>query len=199
MKRNRDKARIDIDLTSMLDVIFIILIVVMCSAQFTAVSAQQAAEESMAEDDERQAAYEELVNENEDVKREYEEVKEQLDTFEEHKEMLENVNTEVAFVTLHADYDTADPKVRHFRLVKGDAAVIDNIEVTPENEEKAFEELLDKLSAYLSENEDKPVLMTLSDEQILYRDYNKLYEMLQGIDTRNLFIEETSESGESEE
>ncbi len=199
MKKNREKARIDIDLTSMLDVIFIILIVVMCNAQFTATSAQQSADANQAENDEMQLTIDDLTEENEITKREYEETKNLLDTYVEQENQIENVNTEVAFVTLHADYDNSDPTVRHFRLLTDESTVIDNIEITPETEQKAFDELSEKLAAYLAENENKPVLMTLSDEQILYRDYIKLYEMLQNIDTRNLFIEETSESGESEE
>jgi biopolymer transport protein ExbD len=168
-RRNTDKFNIDLDLTSMLDVIFIILMVVMTSqllnnAKETATARELSAELEAAKADNK--AYEmQLQN-------------------------MENPEKLVSFVTLYANFESADPKTRHIKLLLGEETAIDDIKLPPDNEETAYKDFGDKLASFLDDHNDTPVLLTLDDSNILYRDHVRMEEILASLKDAhpNLFI-----------
>ncbi len=188
MKKSVKKGQnsIDIDLTSMLDVIFIILMVVMCNVTLGQTGAEEIREQL-------DSAQSELI-----------EAQFNLETYENLVETESNVENEVAFISLHADYDPADPTTRNVRLLRrvdrdGNEreAEFTTITLTPANEgrEAGFADVRDSLEAYLQANSGIPVLLRLDDERILYRDWVTLHEILDELRAghANLFITEGAE------
>lgn len=217
-KRNAGKNNtIEIDLTSMLDVIFIILMVVMCNVSLGKVSA------------------EEIQVKLDQTQTELDAAKADIQTYETLNEAQENVTTDVAFVVLYADYDSTDPTTRHVRLLRkspgtvltdsespgtvltdsdsasgspdqtamnttsaetpdqtgtespsseaADQTMVNTdfteITLTPGADgADAFAEIQNELEAYITANSEIPVLLTVNDEQILYRDWEKLQALL---------------------
>ena len=161
MSRHKRKSGLDIDLTPLLDVIFIVLMVVMCNR-------------SVGENKE----IAELMKENDQLNAENNVLKDQIYT-EENKDDL------VSYVVLYANYETGNPKTRHVWLGHGDEKEIEDITITPETEEEKFSEVKEKLEGYVKERSDKPVLIVLDESQILYRDQQLLDEVLNELDQDN--------------
>ena len=172
MKRKKqDKFHIDLDLTSMLDVIFIILMVVMCQLRIDAKSET----ETMAQ-----------------LEAQLAEAQETADMYRDHLEAMENEEKEVSFLTVYADFEPEDPSVRHVRMVRDENPVMEDITIRPENEEEGFKTFADTLDRYLKEAdaENMPVLLTLNADRILYRDHVRVSALLDELREahRNLFI-----------
>ena len=153
MKRRNRRQGPDIDLTPLLDVIFIVLMVVMCQQSLTS----NAEKETITE----------LENNMEVVEAENEIMKTQLDNYE-------NENQLVAYITLKADYEKNDPKTRHIRLAYNDESVIEDIVITPDTQVQAYDQFVKEISTFVESKEGVPVLLTLEDEGILYRDHVRL-------------------------
>ena len=158
MKRHKRNAGLNIDLTSILDVIFIVLMVVMCNR-------------SVNENKE----IESLKKENDQLNAEKAVLEDQLYTYE-HEDDL------VSYVVLYANYETNNPQNRNIWLSLGDEEVIPPIPITPETEEEKYTQIKDELENYVSERSDKPVLIVLDESQILHRDRKRLDEMLSVLD-----------------
>lgn len=242
-KRNAGKNNtIEIDLTSMLDVIFIILMVVMSNVSLGKVSA------------------EEIQVKLDQTQSELDAAKADIQTYETLNKAQENVTADVAFVVLYADYDSTDPTTRHVRLLRksprtvltdskspgtvladsdsatdssdqtaenaassdalnqtetdspssdapdqsgrdvisaetSDQTMIDTgfteITLTPgEDGADAFAGIKRELEDYIAANSEIPVLLTVNEEQILYRDWEKLQVVLDELKEAhtNLFI-----------
>ena len=161
MGRHKRKSGLDIDLTPLLDVIFIVLMVVMCNR-------------SLGENKE----IAELTKENDQLKAENNVLKDQIYT-EETKDDL------VSYVVLYANYEAGNPKTRHVWLAHGDDKEIEDITITPETEEEKFNEFKEKLEEYVKERSDKPVLIVLDESRILYRDQQRLDGVLNELDHDN--------------
>jgi len=169
MKKGQNgKAGVDIDLTSMLDVIFIILLVVMCQQMFTV-------KEEVKKTEEIQAEYNELYKQYEDVSGNY------TLLYDERKNKTE-VEKKVAFITIYADYDKEYPQNRHIKTLRDDEMEIGNpYDIQKENEAEVFEKIKGDIIAYLSVNKEIPVLITIDDTQILYRDFVSLKNVFESI------------------
>lgn len=185
MKKSVKKGQnsIDIDLTSMLDVIFIILMVVMCNVTLG------------------QTKAEEIREQLETAQSELDEVQADLETYEQLVDTESNIESEVAIISLHADYDINDPTTRSVRLLRRvdrdgneKEAEFTAVTLTPSNDGKdaGFEEIRSSLETFLNANSEIPVLLRIDDEQILYRDWMTLNEILGELQTehRNLFVTE---------
>ncbi len=161
-KDKQDKFKIDLDLTSMLDVIFIVLMVVMCRLNFEDTRGQKELEEAR----DRAVLYEQQLS------------------------SIENEDALVSFVTLSVEFESADPKTRHIRMLTGENAVMEDTVITPEGEEEGFTRLSEELETVLSEDGERPVLLTLYEDRILYRDQVRVTKLLDGLkeDHPNLFI-----------
>lgn len=160
---------LDIDLTPLLDVIFIVLMVVMCHQSL----GTQAAEQKIGQ---LTTALNKAESKNGLLKK-------QLETFN-------NADILVAHVTLHADYDLENPKTRHIKFVFNNNVEFEEITITTETEEKSFTALETNMKAFLDNKKDKPVLIALNEDCILYRDQVKLFQMLTELENqyKNLYI-----------
>ncbi len=160
---------LDIDLTPLLDVIFIVLMVVMCHQSL----GTQAAEQKIGQ----------LTKELDVVTDANGRYKDQLYTYD-------NANVWVAHVTMRADYDEENPKTRHIQLVYNNDTAFNEITITPETEENGFETLERNMKEFLDKETGKPVLLALNEERILYRDQVKISQMLTELENqyKNLYL-----------
>ena len=160
MRKLFQKQDIVIDLTSLLDVIFIVLLLVMCNQQLHAREAQQMTE---------------------DAAQKLEEASQLQQAFESHIEKYEETDEYVLFIDVTAAYSEKALTDRTIQVMAGtDAAGQEPyaIHITPQSASDGYQELSEYLSAsiegYLSEGEEaaRPVLLTLNkgDDDILYRD-----------------------------
>lgn len=154
MKKKND---FDIDLTSLLDVIFIVLMVVMCHQSLDSKTIQEVIDN-----------LQEQVNETE----------KENDVYETQLYAYDNANTLVAYVALSAEYDTKDPKTRCIQLAYNNDIAFEEITITPENEEESYALFEEKMISFLSEKSDMPVILVLNEENILYRDQVRFSEIL---------------------
>ncbi len=161
-RKTFDKINIALDLTSLLDVIFIVLMVVMCSSHNN-------------------------VNEMAEVQSELEEARSTIEMYEAHEDDIENLSERVVFLTIRADFDAEDPTHRTVKIMTGDDLKgAEEIDITAEDEDVKYSEIKDKVSSVLAGvtrtdgdvPETIPVWVTLSDENILYRDWMYFDEML---------------------
>lgn len=179
-----------IELTSLLDVIFIVLMIVVCNQQISTKNQIQEAQEAMVEAEvlsadaeareaaleareenlaKREAEAEAMVAAEADVLAERDFYKEQLDTYE-------NMTDQILAVTVFVDYDPADIKNREIRYLYGTKE--ESIKVNPENMNEAYTELERKLGEIVFANKDIPVIITVSRGQILYRDEKAVSDVL---------------------
>ncbi|MCR4651307.1 MAG: hypothetical protein K5662_06090 [Lachnospiraceae bacterium] len=175
MKKWNKRGVGEIDLTPLLDVIFIVLMVVMCQQSLSAQTTQE-------EIDKLTTELEEAVDDSEFYK-------DQLGNYE-------NADQLVAYVTLYADYETDDPATRHVRLAYNSDIAFEEIEITPEKEETAYGDIKDELVAFLTDHKEIPVLITLNENRILYRDQKKMTALFDELDEEyeNFYV-----SGKQEE
>lgn len=179
-----------IELTSLLDVIFIVLMIVVCNQQISTKNQMQEAQDAMVEAEvlsadaeakeaavqareenlaKREAEAEAMVAAEADVLAERDFYKEQLDTYE-------NMTDQILAVTVFVDYDPADIKNREIRYLYGTKE--ESIKVNPENMNDAYTELGRKLGEIVFANKDIPVIITVSRGQILYRDEKAVSDVL---------------------
>ena len=163
--RFADKLKNSIELTSLLDVIFIILMVVICNQQINMQAKTSEAEQAMIEAQQMQDEADAAIK---DMKL----YQEQLDTYE-------NAEQLITSVIVRVDYTPSIPKNRTIKILsdKGE----DNIDLTPENTATAFDRMEKLLEEIISESENKPVFISVDDQQILYRDLNMTNEIIGGL------------------
>lgn len=173
---NNKNTNVDIDLTSMLDVIFIVLMVVMCCVG----AGRQ--------------SYEELSTKNTELNDQLDEANNQLKSYQDMVEAQDNLDEEVAIIVLHADYDADNPADREMWLLRStsegeEELGPDHIPLNNESREEAFLQIEQRITDYLDGNEGIPVLIRVDTERILYRDYNQLDAMLTKLqeERKNLF------------
>lgn len=149
MKRQREsknRGDILIDLTSLLDVIFILLMIVLCNHQ-------NATNEVLAQQ-------EEAVQLTEQAKAQLQLCADQLDT----------VDT-FCLVSINARYEPNNVTTRHV-YVQINGKNIEQIDLRGNNTKEQFDQLEERLKDYIESNEGKPIIFSLNegDESILYRD-----------------------------
>ena len=177
MKKNiSEKIKFDIDLTPLLDVIFIVLMVVMCNLNLnSAAKTAQAAGEDTSEEAISESMKEKLLEE------------------------LTEIEDRVAFVIIYADFEDEDPTLRHVRFtVNGNEdPTMPAIDIDPDNEEESYDKIRTYLTRVLEDHEGIPVWMAIDDAQILYRDYVKIQDILselKGSGVGDLYISEETDA-----
>ena len=167
-----EKARIDVDLTSLLDVIFIILMVVLCHQQVDANNNQAVMENLQSQ-----------ISAAEDAVAENVMYEERLDTYE-------NIDEYINLITVYAEYDVSDVTKRYIRIMNGENE-IKKIEITPESETEGYAQFEEALKALITESDStKPVLCSLDLNQILYRDAIKINDIVSKIEDSDLYFKE---------
>ena len=160
-KRNK-KNDIIIDLTSLLDVIFIVLLVVM-AGQFTASKSQ---ENTLAE---QQAEAEAMMEEAENNIAVYENM---IDT-------MDNVNKYIIAVSIAVPYNKEELHKREIKLL-AEGNELKSFPLVGSDTEESFNEFKETLEGFIKSNTDSPVILSLNDDddKILYRDEKAVTEIL---------------------
>ena len=184
--KNRFSNRINnsIDLTSLLDVIFIVLMIVMCYQQIylekREANADVVMEEAMAMQDEAAEAMADASV-----------YAEQLDTYE-------DMFNQIAVITVYASYQPSDPRNRQIRVLINNEEV-STIDVSPTNAEEAYGRLAQLLEDNITKHAEIPVIISLDDEQILYRDQLRISDMINGLFSKHDNLYYKVQSGDTNE
>ena len=168
-KSNR-RNEIIIDLTSLLDVIFLVLMVVLCKTQLM----QQDIETKDVEASAREAEAEVLIDEANAKQELY---SDQIDT-------QDNLNEYVWAISVYSSYVSDKITERHIRVVSEDKDIKTfDLIGTKDTNAKVFEEFKEYLEENIKEKKDTPVILSLNenDEKILYRDEKKIREIFDEI------------------
>ncbi|WP_029322019.1 hypothetical protein [Butyrivibrio sp. AE3004] len=159
MKRRRNKSNILIDLTSLLDVVFIVLLVVMCQLQDTKNT---------------YAAKEKSVQQQEN------DLKELKKLYSDQIESLGSVSDYVSYITVNAQYDE-DLVTRHITILNSDkqSEIPEISQLKGLRVEDGYEELSEYLRTYVAENSERVVVLSFNenDEDILYRDEKRIKDI----------------------
>ena len=158
-KRRGSKGDVLIDLTSLLDVIFIILLVVMCGQNAVETNLKQA--QADAEDAMHQAKAEQML-------------------YEQQLEIADNINSYIFAVSVVVPYDKTDVTHRTIQILK-EGEEIESFELVGNNVTASTEAFRKSLTEYAEVNKDRPLILSLNerDDNILYRDEVMVTEIFQ--------------------
>lgn len=156
-RRHRAKSDILIDLTSLLDVIFIVLLVVFARTQ-------NLTEKT---DDQVNSANETLAQANilsQQAQAEYELYQDQI-------EMADNLQQYVFTISVNSSYRSDDVTRRQISVLPNGGEII-TFELRGADVKKEMEKFRETMKQYVEAHPDQPVILTLNekDEKILYRD-----------------------------
>ncbi len=169
MNRRNNKKEVVLDLTSLLDVIFIVLLIVMSRQQLLSDKAQ------LTEDDyNNKISEQEAISESANAA--YEMYTEQLETYE-------NINSYAPIVVIYSDYMSYDPTERTVRIKFGDAEIEEVGKLYSGTVGNTFDILNEKLQDYIEKNTDKPILISLNagETGILYRDEVAIFDVIEDL------------------
>ncbi len=180
MKKRRHRAKSDIliDLTSLLDVIFIVLLVVIGRQQTLTVKQQeqivasQTIEEASAQAEEARAKYELYMD--------------QLD-------MSDQLQNYVCALSVYAYYNEMNVTERHISILrKGADEEIETFDLRGENVTEPMKQFRAAVEAYIAANEESPIILSLNegDEKILYRDEKAILNIFKELSMEhdNVFV-----------
>ena len=191
--RLQNKLNTVVELTSLLDVIFIVLMIVICNQQINLEEKGRDVEAAYEEAAEVKAEAEAVLSVAEDLRAEAEAEKA---LFEEHLEKFEDVSSQMTTVTVIIDYQPSNLRTRTIRLA-ADADTPETITITPETENDAYTKFEEKLEDLVTQAEalDKPVVISIDMTRILYRDELRAEEVLSAVYGRhgNLFYRKSAE------
>ena len=182
--RISDRIKNSIDLTSLLDVIFIVLMIVMCYQQIYL--------------EKREANADSVMQEAQVMKDEAAESLADAAVYAKQLENCENLFSQLSLVTVYASYQPSDVKNRQIRvLVNNDE--VSTIDLSPSNTEEAYARLEQLLNDSISSNPDIPVIISLDEEQILYRDEVRISDMIKELSGKYENLYYKVKSGEADE
>lgn len=191
--RLKNKLNTVVELTSLLDVIFIVLMIVICNQQINLEEKGRDVEAAYEEAALLTAEAEAALSEAEDLRAEAEAEKA---LFEEHREKFEDISSQMTTVTVIIDYQPSNLRTRTIRLM-ADADAPETITITPETENDAYTKFEEKLEDLVTQAEasDKPVVISIDMTRILYRDELRAEEVLSAVYGRhgNLFYRKSAE------
>ena len=149
-KRRGSGGDVLIDLTSLLDVIFIILLIVMWS---------QNTVEGKLKQTQAQTEYAKAQTEAE------------YKLYEQQIEIADNINQYVWAVSVVVPYDKADVTKRTIQILK-EGEEIESFDLVGNNVTEAIDDFKKSLVGYIELNKTRPVILALNenDDNILYRD-----------------------------
>ncbi|MDO4938725.1 MAG: hypothetical protein Q4E54_02040 [Lachnospiraceae bacterium] len=162
--RNRfsGKLKNTIELTSLLDVIFIVLMIVICNQQINMTT----------KNNEAQIAVQEAADAQADAEAEKE-------LYKQHRETYETINEQMDVITVYVDYTPSDIKNREIRIMANDDE-LPMIKISPGNEKESYAQLEKTLEEKVSkaDDADKPVIISIDTTNILYRDEQAVDEII---------------------
>ena len=165
-KRRHNQGDILIDLTSLLDVVFIILLVVICNQQKITSEVQT-----------QQAEAAEL-SERADV---------QLQLYQDQMNMMDNL----CLVSVNARYESENVTVRHVYIQKK-GEELEEIDFIGKQTAESLQKIKSSLEEYIQSHPGNPVILSLNenDEKILYRDEKAIQTIFNDLkrDFENVYI-----------
>lgn len=172
--RNKFSRKINtaIELTSLLDVIFIVLMIIVCNQQINMTAKTEEAQAVLAQAEEKMDQAEDIMAEAEAQKELY---KEDRDTYE-------SINEQTDIMTVYVTYTPSNPEDREI-LIMRNGEELPHIFISPSNTTEALEGLTSILDKHVSaaHEEDKPVIVSINTDKILYRDEKAVSEILDGL------------------
>lgn len=178
--KNKSIGQFIIDLTPLLDVVFILLIVVLSFQD--AYSAE--ADSRISEAQQIESDANDLVSKTESKDAI---ISEQLDTYA-------NLNDYVNIVTIYADYQSSNRKNRTIYLKINNEGVKE-IPLNPSNVEFAWGECEETIKQCLEENADIPTIYTIKNEKMLYRDEQMITKLFSQLSSsyNNIYLKNYTE------
>lgn len=156
MRKRRNTGNVLIDLTSLLDVVFIVLLVVVCQLQGTKSA---------------------IAQDKADIQNQQAEMQAQQEMYEDQIESMDKVADYVAFISVNAHFDS-NLTTRHIVVMNSDKSseIPDIAELKGMSVSEGFSDLREYLESYLQENPERMVVLSLNegDEDILYRDEKEI-------------------------
>lgn len=155
-KRNNDLV---IDLTSLLDVIFILLLVILCGEQI---------------------AKEEYITREQQATEKVQEAEAAKGLYDDQMEIRDNINNYVCAISVYSDYNPDQITVRKVRVLKENEE-IESFDLIGADTKDGYEALTQCLTEYITANEAQPVILSLNegDEKILYRDEKAIRQIFE--------------------
>ena len=149
-KRRGSGGDVLIDLTSLLDVIFIILLIVMWSQDIVEDNLKQSQAEAEYAMSKTEAEYK---------------------LYEQQLKIADNINRYVFAVSVVVPYDKDDVTQRKIQILK-EGEEIESFDMVGNNVTEAIEAFRTSLVSYIEKNKTRPVILALNenDDNILYRD-----------------------------
>ena len=161
-----------IDLTPLLDVVFILLIVILSFQD----SYNKVADEKMAQAEELEQTAKDVLAENESH---YEAVQQQLETYE---QMYEYVNV----ITVFANYKPSNRKYRTLHVAVNSNDVWEK-EINPSNEDVIWEECRKYIEGVLAGTGENPTIFAIKNEKMLYRDEQSILALYDALNIENKY------------
>lgn len=192
------KTDLPIDLTSLLDVIFIVLLVVLCNQQVLNDRIEQQAAQTEAAAavtlDRAMEVREDALAEADAIRSDASEALQLQEVYREQLANYENADGFISFVTVYVDYNPVTIEKRHIRVLLNDSE-IRTITLTNENRDEAIDEFYEYLVGFIQEHNDTPVVMSVNLDQILYRDEKVVSATLRDLSGKykNVYMKEAGE------
>lgn len=173
-KRRNTRNGVLIDLTSLLDVIFILLLVVICSYNYEkqknvqdAATAQKSLQAAEVDAKSNSKAYSDMIETQDDIQK------------------------YVWVASIVAPYEPDDITIRHIKVLTEDNEII-SVDFVGNNIEESKKEFKKSLTDYVKKYQDRPVIISLNenDDSILYRDEKEIKTILDDLahDNKNVYI-----------
>ncbi len=166
MKKHKITGNVLIDLTSLLDIVFIVLLVVLCRLQGTE---------------------NELARDMEYVKTQQEETQVKQELYDDQIAGFEDLEEYLSFISVNAHFDE-DLITRHISIMNSDkgSEIPEITELKGTSVSEGYSDLKDYLEKYVMEDPDRVVVLSLNegDEDILYRDEKEIQRIFNELSGR---------------
>ncbi|MBO4373853.1 MAG: hypothetical protein J5829_01990 [Lachnospiraceae bacterium] len=161
-----------IDLTPLLDVIFIVLIVVLSFQD----------DYSKVADD----RYTQATQIEQKAKDDISAASASLATAEEHIDTYANMHDYVNVVTIYASYKPSNRKYRTLHVEINNADLWEK-EINPSNEDRIWTECQSYIEGKLADNRDLPTVFSIMDEKMLYRDEQSVLSLYENLNIKDKY------------
>lgn len=165
------KANTVIELTSLMDVIFILLAVVVCRQQISMTEKKAEAENVVIEAEAAMKEADEMMDAAEAALSENAIMKEQL-------ELCSDIFSQVTLVTVSLSYDYTHPESRFIRVGVNDQDLTVLSNMVKGNTADGFKKLTEYLDGIMEASNGRPVILSVDRSRILYRDDVELIRII---------------------
>lgn len=171
-KKPKSIGRLLIDLTPLLDVIFIVLIVVLAGRD----SMNANTDQKKADAEQKYMEASEYVSE---ADQKLDEMQTKVNMYESQVSAYEYINEHFNFVNVYASYSLENRKIRTIYIMINNEAPV-TINLTPSNTAEAWTKCKKMIEDVIEKDESIPLFLSLNsndDEKTLYRDDEAIYSM----------------------